>query len=59
MILDSNIKILSHVLNCGKINNVGYSRLYKCNYCKKELDRDLNGAINILQKSINIVKEHI
>jgi putative transposase len=39
--------------NCGKCNNkLGNSRIYKCDGCKKEISRDINGARNIYIKSI-------
>jgi len=37
---------------CGKINNVGSSEKYKCNKCENKIDRDINGAMNILIKTI-------
>lgn len=33
--------------NCGKINNVGAKKIYKCSSCPCHIDRDLNGARNI------------
>ena len=39
---------------CGELNDVGKSELYSCSECKQEIDRDLNGAINILQKTITL-----
>lgn len=34
--------------NCGKIkNNLGDSKLYKCEHCHLSMDRDINAAINI------------
>jgi putative transposase len=39
---------------CGKINNVGSSEVYQC--CGDKIDRDLNGAINILVKSLYTAK---
>lgn len=38
--------------NCGKINNVGKSKIYNCDNCKIKVDRDLNGAKNILIKQL-------
>ena len=35
---------------CKKINNVGSSKIYKCEECKIELDRDINASINIYKK---------
>jgi len=32
---------------CGKINEVGSKKIYKCDSCKCHIDRDLNGARNI------------
>ena len=37
--------------NCGKINTIR-NRVLKCTACKEEQDRDINGAINIFQKSV-------
>lgn len=37
--------------NCGSLNNVGSSEIYKCNYCNIVLDRDINGSRNILIKN--------
>lgn len=38
---------------CGTINpNLGCSEVYKCNSCKMILDRDINGARNILIKNL-------
>ena len=39
---------------CGELNNVGSSEVYKCNKCGVKLDRDLNGARNILLKNITL-----
>lgn len=33
--------------NCGVLNDVGSKKLYHCKACKKNIDRDLNGARNI------------
>jgi putative transposase len=38
--------------NCGKINNVGSSEVYHCNYCNLTIDRDINGARNIFIKQV-------
>jgi putative transposase len=37
---------------CGTINNVGGSEIYKCNCCSYTMDRDIHGARNILLKHI-------
>lgn len=37
---------------CGKINEVGGSEVYKCEGCKNEVDRDVNGSRNILIKNL-------
>lgn len=34
--------------NCGSINNVGKKKDYSCNSCKLNIDRDINGARNIM-----------
>jgi putative transposase len=39
--------------NCGIINNIGSSKIYKCNSCNITIDRDINGARNILMKYFN------
>lgn len=38
--------------NCGYIKNMKNEKEYKCDKCKILIDRDINGAINILQKTI-------
>lgn len=38
---------------CGNLNNVGSSETYKCKSCEMVLDRDVNGARNILIKCIS------
>jgi IS605 OrfB family transposase len=35
---------------CNKINNVGSSKIYKCDVCEISLDRDINASINIYKK---------
>ena len=35
---------------CDKKNNVGSSKIYKCDECKISLDRDINASINIYKK---------
>ena len=42
--------------SCGCSNNVGSSEIYKCIDCDSVIDRDLNGAINILIKTITFLK---
>lgn len=37
---------------CGQLNNVGGSEVYKCNSCSYIMDRDIHGARNILLKHI-------
>ncbi len=40
---------------CGNIkNDLGSSKFYKCNECGLEIDRDVNGARNILIKYFNL-----
>ncbi len=41
---------------CGVINNVGSSKVYKCRNCNITIDRDVNGARNILMKYFNTHK---
>lgn len=39
--------------NCGHIDrDLGSSKIYNCKICKLSIDRDINGAINILQKTL-------
>lgn len=38
---------------CGKLTNVGLSRVYNCSSCNSKLDRDLNAARNILIKHLH------
>lgn len=38
--------------NCGKLNQkLGGSKLFSCSHCKIKMDRDVNGARNILLKN--------
>lgn len=38
---------------CGKLDKkIESSKVYKCKHCKKEIDRDINGARNILIRAI-------
>ena len=40
--------------NCGGYNkNLGGNKIYSCKNCKIKLDRDINGAVNILYKGID------
>ncbi len=39
--------------SCGKLNNVGCGRVYKCSKCDYEADRDLNAARNILIRTLS------
>ena len=44
--------------NCGKVDeNVKSNHVYNCKNCKIELNRDWNGAINILKMNVKIRKE--
>ena len=44
---------------CGTINsNLGTNKIFKCNNCDLNIDRDLNGARNILLKKINLIKKY-
>lgn len=38
--------------NCGNIQDIGNSKIYNCDQCKKILSRDLNAAKNILMKGL-------
>jgi IS605 OrfB family transposase len=42
--------------NCGTINNVGSKEVYNC-ICGLEIDRDYNGAINILLKTHTLLSD--
>lgn len=37
---------------CGTINHPGYSEIYSCSKCNKNIGRDINAAKNILMKGI-------
>ncbi|AQN68748.1 putative transposase [Saudi moumouvirus] len=40
--------------NCGiKHGKLGSNKIYKCVHCKKKIDRDINGARNILIKTLS------
>ena len=41
--------------NCGKISEVYINRIKKCKECKKEINRDINGARNIYLKNYKLV----
>lgn len=41
---------------CGVLNNVGGSEWYKCVDCGIGVDRDVNGAMNILNKSLTLIE---
>jgi transposase len=43
--------------NCGKLNDVGSSKHYKCSDCNIEIDRDFNGSRNILIKYLSEMKK--
>jgi putative transposase len=39
---------------CGRINwNLGGKRMFRCSHCGLEIDRDLNGARNIMIKTLS------
>jgi putative transposase len=40
---------------CGKLNNCGSSKIYKCESCSLIMDRDVNGARNIFIKHASLV----
>jgi putative transposase len=41
---------------CGcKNENLGGSKIFNCNKCKINMDRDYNGARNIMLKSISSI----
>ena len=42
---------------CGRLVNVGSSEVFKCNKCDLIIDRDVNGARNILIKQIKEIGE--
>ena len=37
---------------CGSLNKIGSNKIYKCSKCSLKIDRDINGARNILIKSL-------
>ena len=39
---------------CGNLYNPGCSKIYSCINCKKNIDRDINAAKNILMKGLLI-----
>ena len=41
---------------CGHMSSVYNNRIKECSNCKHMIDRDLNGAINILHKNISVFK---
>ncbi len=41
---------------CGQINNIKGEEIYKCKGCQTCIDRDVNGARNILIKNIKILR---
>lgn len=42
--------------NCGHMSEVYNRRVKECEYCKNKIDRDLNGARNILLKNLEAFK---
>lgn len=42
--------------NCGHMSKVYNYRIKECEYCKQKIDRDLNGARNILLKNMDVFK---
>jgi IS605 OrfB family transposase len=41
---------------CGQLNNsLGSNKVFNCKYCGLEIDRDINGARNILIKNWNLI----
>jgi putative transposase len=43
--------------NCGFLNNKNSLKTFKCHDCKYEIDRDINGARNIMIKVLTILKQ--
>lgn len=43
---------------CGIIQEIKSSRIYNCNSCKINIERDINGARNVLIKNQNLVKSY-
>jgi len=61
--LGTNIKVLGEEYTsqtCGRCGNIkkdlGRSRTYRCEKCKCVMDRDINGARNILLKNVKRIK---
>ena len=45
--------------NCGKIHwKLGSNKTFNCPYCKKEMDRDINAARNILLRFLTLNTKH-
>jgi putative transposase len=39
--------------NCDKVKlDLKNDNIFNCNHCKKSIERDLNGAVNILRRSL-------
>ena len=39
---------------CGKLKNIGGAEVYRCSHCRLHIDRDVNGARNILLKYLSL-----
>ena len=40
--------------NCGTMQDIGREKIYNCSKCKIIIDRDINGARNILLKNLPV-----
>jgi hypothetical protein len=50
---DISLDDVCEIFDCPKqINEIGGREMYKCDKCKLEINRDINGARNIYNKTI-------
>ena len=45
---DKGFKSTQTCSNCGNVQNIGTSKIYRCKCCGIVIDRDLNAALNLL-----------
>ena len=54
IVIDKSIPTTKTCSNCGNIQEISLDqRIYRCNACQIEIDRDLNSALNILKIATN------